>query len=60
MILSIPIKLLISLLIGVAIELEREAYERKTNTSSSSGVGSLGIRTYALITTLGTVTCPKK
>lgn len=55
MILSIPVKLIISLLIGAAIGLEPEAYERNTNTSSSSGVGSLGIRTYALITTLGTV-----
>ncbi|MBP6993772.1 MgtC/SapB family protein [Candidatus Woesebacteria bacterium] len=55
MILSIPIKLLISLLIGAAIGLEREAYERRVDTTPSTGVGSLGIRTYALITTLGTV-----
>lgn len=55
MILTVPVKVLISLLIGAAIGLEREAYERKTDTSPTSGVGSLGIRTYALITTLGTV-----
>ncbi len=46
--------MLISLLIGAAIGLEREAYEKKTDTTPTSGVGSLGIRTYALITTLGT------
>lgn len=55
MVLSIPIKLFISLLIGAAIGLEREAYERKVDTTPSTGVGSLGVRTYALITTLGTV-----
>lgn len=55
MVMSLSIKLLISLLIGVAIGLEREAYERKTSTTPSSGVGSLGIRTYMLITTLGTM-----
>lgn len=55
MVLSIPIKLFISLLIGAAIGLEREAYERKIDTTPSTGVGSLGVRTYALITTLGTV-----
>lgn len=52
--LTIPVKLIISLLIGFAIGLERESYERKTDTSSTSGTGSLGVRTYALITTLGT------
>lgn len=52
--LSIPIKLLISLLIGFAIGLERESYERQTDKTPTSGVGSLGVRTYALITTLGT------
>lgn len=55
MMLSVSVKLLISLLLGAAIGLEREAYERKINTSPTSGVGSLGVRTYALITTLGTV-----
>lgn len=55
MILSIPVKLLISLLIGAAIGLERESYEKRADTTPQSGVGSLGIRTYALITTLGTV-----
>lgn len=52
--LAIPVKLFISLLIGVAIGLEREAYERRTDTSPQSGIGSLGVRTYVLITTLGT------
>ncbi len=53
--LSIPVKLLISLLIGAAVGLEREAYEKRADTTPTSGVGSLGVRTYTLITTLGTV-----
>ncbi len=51
----IPIKFLVSLLLGAAIGMEREAYERKTDKTEASGTGSLGIRSYALITTLGTV-----
>lgn len=54
MTLSIPLKLLLSLLIGAAIGLERESYERKIDTTDTSGEGSLGIRSFALITLLGT------
>lgn len=53
--LSIVIKLLLSLLLGMAIGLERESYELQTDKTKRSGVGSLGIRSYALITTLGAV-----
>jgi len=55
MILTIPAKLLFSLLLGSAIGLERESYERKTDKTPESGHGSLGIRSFALITLLGTV-----
>jgi len=53
--LSITVKLLFSLLLGTVIGLEREAYEKRVDRTSRSGVGSLGIRSYALITTLGTI-----
>jgi len=53
--LSIIIKLLISLFLGTAIGLERESYEFQLDKTKRSGVGSLGIRSFALITTLGTV-----
>lgn len=47
------LKLVISLLLGAAVGLEREAYEKRTDTSKRSGIGSLGIRTYSLISLLG-------
>lgn len=53
--LSVTLKLILSLFLGIAIGLERESYERRTNQTPNSGRGSLGIRSYALITTLGTV-----
>jgi len=53
--LSIPIKLLLSLLLGIAIGFERESYEFKIKKDEKDMVGGLGIRSYALITTLGTV-----
>ena len=48
-------KLIISLFLGMAIGLERESYELQIDKTKRSGVGSLGIRSFALITTLGTV-----
>src|SRR3989339_251283 len=53
--LSVVVKLLLSLLLGMAIGLERESYELQIDKTKRSGVGSLGIRSFALITTLGTV-----
>lgn len=53
--LSIPLKLLLSLLLGAAIGLEREAYEKKLASPPKSGTGNLGVRSYALITSLGTI-----
>lgn len=55
MYLSVTIKLLLSLLLGMAIGLERESYELQIDKTKRSGIGSLGIRSFALITTLGTV-----
>jgi uncharacterized membrane protein (DUF4010 family) len=52
---SILMKLIVSLLLGAAIGLERESYERKVDKTKTSGKGSLGVRSYILITTLGTV-----
>lgn len=54
---NLPIvgKLLLSLLLGMAIGLERESYELQIDKTKRSGVGSLGIRSFALITALGTV-----
>lgn len=53
--LSVIAKLLLSLLLGMAIGLERESYELQIDKTKRSGVGSLGIRSYALITSLGAV-----
>jgi len=39
----------------MAIGLERESYELQIDKTKRSGIGSLGIRSFALITTLGTV-----
>lgn len=57
--LSIPIKLLLSLLIGSAIGLERESYDQFQRSQDpkkpKESKGSLGVRTFSLITTLGTL-----
>ena len=57
--LTIPMKLLLSLLIGAAIGLERETYEHFKHPEYLSGnkdrKGALGVRTFSLITTLGTM-----
>ncbi|MFA6533253.1 MAG: hypothetical protein WCT22_04640, partial [Patescibacteria group bacterium] len=53
--LSIVVKLLLSLLLGMAIGLERESYELQIDKTKRSGIGSLGIRSYALITSLGAI-----
>ena len=53
--LPIVVKLLLSLLLGMAIGLERESYELQIDKTKRSGIGSLGIRSFALITTLGTI-----
>ncbi|VVA43469.1 conserved membrane hypothetical protein [Candidatus Roizmanbacteria bacterium] len=53
--LSVAVKLLLSLLLGMAIGLERESYEQQIDKTKRSGVGSLGIRSFALITTLGAI-----
>lgn len=53
--LTIPLKLIISLLLGMAIGFERESYEYRVDKTEKRGIGSLGIRSYSLITTLGTI-----
>jgi uncharacterized membrane protein (DUF4010 family) len=53
--LSIPIKLVLSLILGAVIGLERESYERAINLPKQHVPGGLGIRTFSLITLLGTV-----
>ena len=57
--LSVPIKLFLSLLIGAAIGLERESYDQFHNQNTQNKPidhkGSLGVRTFALITTLGSL-----
>ena len=45
----------LSLLLGAAIGLERESYEHVTDRTPASGVGSLGIRSYALVSLLGSL-----
>ncbi|MFA5136480.1 MAG: DUF4010 domain-containing protein [Patescibacteria group bacterium] len=52
---SIPIKLIIAALLGAAIGLEREAYERKVDKTRRSGIGSLGIRSFSLISLVGSI-----
>lgn len=53
MFLTAPIKLLIALLLGSAIGLERESYERDFEKFPKQDIGSMGIRSFALITILG-------
>jgi len=53
--LSIPIKLILALILGAVIGLERESYEKKIDKSITSGVGSLGVRSFSLITLLGAI-----
>ncbi|MFZ2026680.1 MAG: DUF4010 domain-containing protein [Microgenomates group bacterium] len=52
---EIPIlaKIIISLILGSAVGFERESYENQTNKTANSGRGSLGVRSYALISLLG-------
>ena len=52
---SVGMKLFLSLVLGAVIGLERESYEDKINKTPRSGVGSLGVRTFSLITTLGAI-----
>ena len=53
--LSIPLKLLLSLILGAVIGLEREAYEKRIDKTEASGIGSLGVRSFSLVTTLGAI-----
>jgi len=53
--LSIAFKLFFALVMGAVIGLERESYEKKIDKTPGSGVGSLGVRSFSLITTLGAV-----
>jgi len=46
-------KIIIALILGSAVGFERESYERHTNKTKTSGRGSLGVRSYALISLLG-------
>ncbi len=52
---NITIQLALSLLLGAAIGLERESYENKTDTTETSGHGSLGVRSYSLVALLGAI-----
>ncbi|MFC1711966.1 MgtC/SapB family protein [Patescibacteria group bacterium] len=53
--LSIPVKLILSLVLGAVIGLERESYEKEIKQPGQHITGGLGVRTFALITTLGTI-----
>jgi ABC-type Co2+ transport system permease subunit len=46
-------KIIIALLLGGAVGFERESYENRINKTKTSGRGSLGVRSYALISLLG-------
>ncbi len=52
--LSVPIKLVLSLILGAVIGLERESHEKEDQPKKDS-LGTLGIRTFSLITALGAV-----
>lgn len=52
---QIIFKLLMALVLGAVIGLERESYERKIDRTPQNGIGSLGVRSFSLITTLGAV-----
>jgi uncharacterized membrane protein (DUF4010 family) len=53
--LSVPLKLIISLILGAVIGLERESYEKEISKPHDIPAGGLGVRTFALITLLGAV-----
>lgn len=53
--LDIGLKLFFALILGAVIGLERESYEQRTDKSPQSGIGSLGVRSFSLITTLGAI-----
>ncbi|PIS08894.1 hypothetical protein COT75_04375 [Candidatus Beckwithbacteria bacterium CG10_big_fil_rev_8_21_14_0_10_34_10] len=53
--LTITLKLVLSLVLGAVIGLERESYEKEINPESKSVIGGLGVRTFALVTSLGAV-----
>lgn len=55
MVLSIPLKFILSFILGAVIGLEREAYTQKIEPNHQKHSGSLGIRSFALITCLGTI-----
>lgn len=46
-------KIIVAILLGSAIGFERESYERQVQKMGSHGRGSLGVRSYALISLLG-------
>lgn len=50
---SYLVKIIIALLLGSAVGFERESYEKHTKKANSLERGSLGIRSYALISLLG-------
>lgn len=54
--LSLPLKIIISFLIGAAIGLERESISNKKRKQfPDEGIHSVGVRTFSLITSLGTI-----
>lgn len=53
--LNVGLKLFFALVLGSVIGLERESYEQRTDKSPHSGIGSLGVRSFSLITTLGAI-----
>ncbi len=53
--LSIPIKLLLSFLIGAAIGVERESSNTPKTSDEKIDVNSIGLRTFSLIVPLGTI-----
>ena len=52
--LSIPLKLIISLVIGLAVGLERESSSTRNNRKKED-YHAVGIRTFSLVSTLGTI-----
>ncbi len=52
--LSVPLKLILALVLGAVIGLERESHEKKKQ-SRKEALGTIGVRTFSLITALGAI-----
>lgn len=54
--LTVPLRLLLALLLGAAVGLERESYEKDVNPLPKFKAGTLGVRSFSLFALLGAVT----